>query len=128
MIAGIGTDIVEMKRIRSLLEGRSGDRFLRRILTEAEYQAATGRPDRIAEFAAGRFAAKEAIVKALGCGIGESAGFQDIEILADRKGKPECRLSEQAKKQLGLTASDRILISITHSEASAVAFAIWERE
>src|SRR5690606_40469144 len=97
-------------------------------LTEAEYEVAVKRPGRVAEFAAGRFAAKEAVVKALGCGIGVSAGFHDIEILSDRLGKPECWLSDQTKAKLGLAETDRILISITHSEASAVAFAIWERE
>lgn len=128
MISGIGTDIVEIARVRSVLDGPSKDRFLRRILTEAEYQVALLRPGRLAEFAAGRFAAKEAVVKALGCGIGESAGFHDIEIMSDRRGKPECTLSDEARAKLGLKASDRILISISHSESSAVAFAIWEQE
>ena len=83
----------------------------------------------MAEFVAGRFAAKEAIVKALGCGIGMEVGFQDIEILPDDKGKPEVNLSDEAWTRLGLPEGRNynIHLTITHSRDLASAFAVVER-
>ncbi|UUZ82960.1 holo-ACP synthase [Paenibacillus sp. P26] len=66
MIIGVGTDLLEIARVRSILERPSGDRFLQRVLTEKERELATAKQGRLAEFTAGRFAAKEAVVKALG--------------------------------------------------------------
>lgn len=127
MIIGIGTDILDIARVSRILDSGAGDRFLRRILTEAELEQARSRPSRLAEFAAGRFAAKEAAVKALGCGIGEAAGFRDVEILSAPSGKPECRLSARARAAVGFLGGDRLHLSISHSDGHAVAFAVWER-
>lgn len=126
MIVGIGTDLVEIARMRKVLEQTTGDRFLERILTPQERVLALQRKGRMAEFAAGRFAAKEAIVKALGCGIGKQVGFQDVEVLPDALGKPECRISEEALKRAGQGNGIRIHISITHTESMASAYAIAE--
>lgn len=126
MIRGIGTDLTEVGRVARMLEGQAGERFLLRVLTEEERTLAAKRASRLAEFAAGRFAAKEAVAKALGCGIGGSLGFQDITVAADECGKPVCRLSERSGKLLGVGASDRLHVSITHTGAMASAFVVWE--
>jgi holo-[acyl-carrier protein] synthase len=97
-------------------------------LTPAELDLAAARKGRLAEFAAGRFAAKEAVVKALGCGIGKQVGFHDIDVLPDELGKPVCRLSQAALERLNLAdAALRIHLSITHSAAMAAAYAVAER-
>ena len=128
MIIGIGTDVVEIVRIARIVEGASGSRFLRRILTEAELELVRGRPARrLAEFAAGRFAAKEAAVKALGCGIGTKAGFLDVEIAARPDGRPVCRLSERVRAAVDFRDGDRLHLTLSHSDGHAVAFAVWER-
>ncbi len=126
MIVGVGTDLVEIARIKKIIEGAAGDRFLRRILTEREaLLPATGSGRRV-EFAAGRFAAKEAVAKAIGCGIGGEVGFHDIEILPDDRGKPLCTLSPQALAILPFAAPPAVHISISHSEVQALAFAVVE--
>ena len=126
MIIGIGTDLVEIRKMEKLLAEYNGERFMNRLLTPAEKELAAKRKKRLGEFLAGRFAAKEAVAKALGCGIGGRAGFRDIEVLPDEQGKPTCRLSEPALKRLGLPPF-RIHLSITHSETAAAAFAIVEQ-
>lgn len=127
MILGTGIDIVEIARIRKLLDATVGSRFLQRVLTEEERRLAHGNERRIAEFTAGRFAAKEAVVKALGCGIGQEVGFQDISILPDAWGKPECALSGDALQRLRWKHEIRLHLSISHSEQFAVANAIVEK-
>ncbi|KRE92370.1 4'-phosphopantetheinyl transferase [Paenibacillus sp. Soil766] len=127
MIIGVGTDLLEIARVRSMLEGSSGDRFMERILTPAERDLAQKRRGRLAEFVSGRFAAKEAIVKAIGCGIGKQIGFQDVEVLPDALGKPICTVKEDALLRAGLSGSHRIHISITHTESMAAAYAIVEQ-
>ena len=82
---------------------------------------------RLTEFVAGRFAAKEAVVKALGCGVGKAVGFQDIEVLPDSLGKPDVRLSSAAAERLSLDTSCRIHLSITHSRDTAGAYAVVEQ-
>lgn len=130
MIVGIGLDLVDLGRIEKLLVGSAGDRFADRVLTEGErarYGTLAGR--RAAEFLAGRFAAKEAVVKALGCGIGSAVGFLDIEVLPDGAGRPECRLSPEAWGRLGMNDSDYALhVAITHERSMAAATAIVERK
>lgn len=128
MIYGIGHDVLEIQRIAALMNRGSGTRFIRRILTEREIVLAEHRNRNAAEFAAGRFAAKEAVVKALGCGIGWEVGFQDIEILPDTYGKPLVALSQEAWNRLALTANEyTVHLTITHSRDLASAFAVVER-
>ena len=91
MVIGIGTDIVEIARIADVLD-RQGDAFVQRILTHSEqkqYQASKQK----AAFLAKRFAAKEAVAKALGTGIGSGVSFQDMTISNDEKGAPSVSLS-----------------------------------
>ncbi|MEF3306729.1 holo-ACP synthase [Paenibacillus sp. GYB003] len=129
MIAGVGIDLLDIERVRRLLEQPHGARFVERVLTPEERELAGRRGRaRLAEFVAGRFAAKEAVVKALGCGIGREVGFQDIRILPDDCGKPECRLSDAAWVRLGRSRPLRLHLSITHSATTAGAYAVAETE
>ncbi|RED63372.1 MULTISPECIES: holo-ACP synthase [Cohnella] len=129
MIVGIGLDIVETERMAKILAGRSAARFIDRVLTPAEREVWGKLPPRRAlEYASGRFAAKEAVVKALGCGIGATAGFQDIEIIADELGKPVCKLSSAAVVRLGWDRPNyRLHIAITHERSVAAATALIEK-
>lgn len=128
MIIGIGNDIADMERIKRIMDGNSGPRFIERILTTAEREAARHKKtSSFYDYTAGRFAAKEAVVKALGCGIGKQVGFLDIEIVANDQGKPECHLSAAAMQRLSLDKSVFIHISISHSVLSAAAFAVIEQ-
>lgn len=122
----MGTDIVEIARIQKLLEGSAGRRFLERVLTEKERALAEQRDARLSEFVAGRFAAKEAVVKALGCGIGGEVGFHDLQIVPDAKGKPICSISDTSLQRLGIVDSLRLHLSISHSQNYAVSFAAAE--
>ncbi|WMT43389.1 holo-ACP synthase [Paenibacillus sp. D2_2] len=128
MIYGIGHDVVEIERIRHMLDSSAGDKFAWRILTSAEYEL-PGRIKRSAEFLAGRFAAKEAVSKAFGCGIGKVLGFRDIEVIPDASGKPSVYLQPEAWQRLGLSGPDSyaVHISITHERQLASAFAVVER-
>lgn len=127
MIYGIGHDLVEIERVKRLLAGASGRRFLRRILTGRELDMLQSRPGREAEFAAGRFAAKEAIAKAFGCGIGGTLGFGDMAVAPGERGKPAAELSEAAWQRLGLEPGRcRIHLTITHERQLASAFAVVE--
>ncbi|WP_058302758.1 holo-ACP synthase [Gorillibacterium timonense] len=139
MIIGIGTDMTEIGRMEAILSRAIGKRFLEKILSESEREGfyakhgwGEGDPawnKRAAEHAAGRFAVKEAVSKAFGSGIGGCIGFHDIRVLSEPSGRPVCRVSEEALLRLGLEpAAIRVHISITHTETTAGAFAVVERE
>jgi len=128
MIVGTGIDLLEIERVRRLLKQPHGSRFLERVLTGEERKLAEQRKGgRLAEFVAGRFCAKEAVVKAIGCGIGCKIGFQDIEVLPDPNGKPQCSLNEEAWRRIGYARPLRIHLSITHSATVAGAYAVVEQ-
>lgn len=128
VIYGIGHDVLEIDRVAGITESSLGSRFSRRILTRQELGLAAGKGAKTAEFISGRFSAKEAVVKALGCGIGQLVGFQDIEILPDALGKPVAILSAEAWSRLGLPEQEYIIhLTITHSRGLASAFAVVER-
>lgn len=126
MIIGIGVDITEIIRVKKIIEQPVGERFLDRILTASERELLRMRKGRTAEFAAGRFAAKEAVAKALGCGIGKQVGFRDVEVLPDASGKPICTLLGDARRRAGLDPDALIHISISHSETTAIAYVVIE--
>ena len=125
MIAGIGVDIVDVARIQALLE-RYGERFLARVYTEAEAAYAMGGANR-AERLAGRFAVKEAVMKALGTGKSQGILWRDVETLRGRLGKPEVRLHGEAVKWATLRGYGTVHASITHDGGKAVAFVILEK-
>ncbi|MDO7908264.1 holo-ACP synthase [Paenibacillus sp. JX-17] len=126
MIYGIGHDVLEIPRLQRLLDGRHGTPFIERVLTPQE-QALARERGQSAEFIGGRFAAKEAITKAFGCGIGGVIGFSDLNIVPDEKGKPLVQLNTAAWERLGLSAAEHVIhLSITHQPGLASAFAVVE--
>lgn len=118
-IFGIGNDIIEIERIRKSIEAH-GDQFLSRLFTAREQEYCRKYQDPIPRFA-GRFAAKEAIVKAFGTGFGKQASWLDIEILNNSEGKPEVFFSPALKKQFD---DPKVLISISHCKTYATAVAV----
>lgn len=113
-----GVDVVELERFRASYQ-RWGARLVRRIFTDAEATRARGRADELAA----RFAAKEAISKALGTGI-RGVGWREMEILSNRRGKPFVRLHGAAATRahaLGLTSWS---VSLTHSRTVAIAMVV----
>jgi len=119
-IQGLGNDIIEIDRIRQSIE-RHGQHFLDKLFSEKEQAYCFQFKDHAPHFA-GRFAAKEAIAKALGTGFGADLSWHDVEILGDDHGKPHVHFSEGAKQKF---SDPHILVSISHSATHAVAVAIW---
>jgi holo-[acyl-carrier protein] synthase len=121
-VIGHGIDLVEVDRIRDAVE-RHGERFLRRIYTADEQaQAGTG-PLRI-QFLAGRFAAKEAVMKALGTGWSQGIAWTDIDVRRLPSGKPELLLTGRCADiaaDLGVSGWE---LSITHTDGHAAASAV----
>ncbi|WP_348664015.1 holo-ACP synthase [Chlamydia vaughanii] len=117
-IAHIGTDIIEISRIRKAIE-TYGQRVLNRIFTRQEQEYCLKQTNPYPSFAA-RFAGKEAVAKALGTGIGKVVGWKDIEILKSSK-QPEVLLPSGMYKELGIS---KVLLSISHSREYATAVAI----
>lgn len=113
-----GVDIVEIPRIERSLS-RWGERFLRRIYTPAEVKLCGGK----AQAFAVRFAAKEAVMKALGTGT-RGVGWRDIEVLADHRGKPFVRLHGRAEDRARKLGMDEVAVSLSHSREYAVAFVV----
>src|SRR5262245_23734210 len=124
MILGIGIDIIEVARIRASFE-KFGDRFLNRILhpNELNYCLSHRAP---APFLAARFAAKEAISKAFGTGIGAQLGWQDMEVGRKESGEPYVILHEKGQVLLKSRGAGKILISLSHTQDHATAVAILE--
>ncbi|MDR2677029.1 MAG: holo-ACP synthase [Puniceicoccales bacterium] len=117
-IVGIGTDIVEVARIQSAY-ARHGDRFLRRIFTPGEIAYAFHFRNPYPSLAA-RFAAKEAVAKALGTGIGPDLSFRQIEVFCNAKNAPGIRLNSH-NRDTKIDDHD-ILLSLSHTRGLAVAF------
>lgn len=122
MVAGIGTDIIQISRIAATLD-RLGQRFAERILTPAEMQRFLGVKDK-PRYLAKRFAAKEAAGKALQTGIGDGVSWQHIEIGNDERGAPLLRFSgraEELSRSRGIKDSH---ISISDELDTAIAFVV----
>jgi holo-[acyl-carrier protein] synthase len=124
MIVGLGMDIIELARIRAVYQ-RHRERFVRRILTPAEEAYVMRFADPTASLA-GRWAAKEAALKALGTGLAAGIGWHDVEILPDRRGKPELHLHRKAVDRAGELRAVSRHVTITHSELFAAAQVILE--
>ncbi len=124
MIA-VGTDILAFRRIDDV-QARLGDRFVRRILTATEYEEYTraAQPNRLL---AKRFAAKEAVAKALGTGIGNGVSWQDIQIEHDGLGAPSARLSGGALEAARARGGERVAVSLSDEMDYVVAFAVLDR-
>ena len=121
-IFGIGIDVVETERIRDSIE-RLGDAFVERVFTEGE--AAYCRKFRFPEQQFGaRFAAKEAVSKAFGTGIGENVGWKEIEVLRKESGEPVVLLHGQAKRFAEQNHFCEIKLSLTHTRRYSAANAV----
>ncbi len=121
-ILGIGTDIVECPRIGKMIE-QYGELFLRRIYTPREIRYCQARKHAIEHFA-GRWAAKEAILKALGTGWSKGISWTDIEVRTGKTGQPTvlvCGVAKEVARQRGIAD---ILISISHCRTYATAYAM----
>lgn len=112
-----GIDIIEIERIKTAIN-RHGERFLKRIYTQQELADCA---DRVNSLAA-RFAAKESVAKALGCGIGE-IGWHDIEILRGEKGEPILTLYGKARERADSLGISSWSLSISHNQSMAIAIA-----
>ncbi|TAN41952.1 MAG: holo-[acyl-carrier-protein] synthase [Nitrospirae bacterium] len=119
MILGIGTDIVEISRIKSSVE-KWGDTFLKRIFSPDEIAYCSQNKNPYPCFA-GRFAAKESVIKAFG-GLSKLGGLRDIEILNEPSGRPYVRLSSPLDSGL------MIHLSVSHEKGHAIASAVLERK
>ena len=116
MIVGLGIDIIEIERVAFAIK-RHGPVFIDRLFTKREQKSDS------ATYYAGRFAAKEAVVKALGTGF-RGIGWKDIEIVADTLGKPIVILAPHLQARF---SNPQLHLSISHSKETACAFCIWER-
>jgi holo-[acyl-carrier protein] synthase len=124
MILGIGIDIIEVERIRASYE-KFGEKFLTRILhpNEISYCLSHKAP---APFLAVRFAAKEAISKAFGTGIGTQLAWQDMEVTRRKSGEPYVILYGGGLALLQARGASHVLISLSHTQTYAAAVAILE--
>jgi holo-[acyl-carrier protein] synthase len=122
-VIGLGTDLIECSRIRRILE-QHGDAFLERLLTPDERAYVQQFHRDIVPRVAGRFAAKEAIVKVLGTGLRGKLAWRDMEILNDANGKPVVTLHDGCREVADRLGIATVLISITHTENYAAATAI----
>ena len=113
-----GVDIIEIPRIQQVLD-RYGQRFLDRIFTPGEIAYCRGRAPNLA----GRFAAKEATMKALGTGI-RGVGWKDIEVIHEESGAPSLKLHGRAEKRAKRMRVGELSLSISHSREYAVAFVV----
>ncbi len=121
-IVAQGIDLIECARIGHVLE-RHGPRFLERILTPAERAYVADRRTPLPHIA-GRFAAKEAVLKVLGTGWRGAVSWTDVEIVNDASGRPSVRLSGAGAEQARRLRIGEVLVSITHTKEYAAATAI----
>jgi holo-[acyl-carrier protein] synthase len=124
MIIGCGIDIIELERIKDLID-RHGERASKKIFTDAEIEYCKAKRKYWQHFA-GRFAAKEAVAKALGTGIQDGIAFRDIEVTLDDLGAPKIVLTGGAEKRANDLGIVKVHLSISHGEDYAVAQAIAE--
>ncbi len=126
MILGVGVDLIEVARIQRALENpRIGQRVCQRVFTDAEVEYCEKRKRKYESYA-GRFAAKEAVMKALGRGWGRKVGWLDIEVVLAVSGEPGISLHDKASsfaRELGI---EHFSLSITHTASYAIAYLIAE--
>jgi holo-[acyl-carrier protein] synthase len=121
-VIGIGTDLLDQSRIANIVE-KHGERFPKRILTPQEFLLWV-KKDHSINFLAKRFAAKEAISKALGTGIAQGISFQHINIHSNADGKPEVVLSSVALSKAQQLGGEQVLLSLSDEGEMILAFAL----
>ena len=114
----VGVDVIEIERVAATL-ARFGDRFLERVFTEGETAYCRGRAPQLAA----RFAAKEAVMKALGTGT-RGVGWREVEVTRKPTGEPGIALHGRAAERAARLGIDRIAVSLSHSRHYAVASVI----
>ncbi len=124
-VLGVGVDLTEVDRIRSA-HVRHGAAFLDKVFTPAEQQLCLAKPNPYPSLAA-RFAAKEAASKAFGTGLGAELSLTSVGVLNDPAGEPLVVLDDKARKLLAAKGASQLLISLTHTDALAQAFAVLVR-
>jgi holo-[acyl-carrier protein] synthase len=117
-----GIDLVDRPRIEQMVE-RHGDRFVNRVFTASEQAYADANKDRT-EKLAGRFAAKEAVLKLMGTGWRGKIAWTDIEVVNNAAGQPEVTLSGEVEKVAAKLGIEHISVSITHTANFAIASAV----
>jgi holo-[acyl-carrier protein] synthase len=121
-VIGIGTDIVECLRIAQMIE-RHGELFINRVYTPHEISYCQSRKQATQHFA-GRWAAKEAVLKALGTGWRRGISWRDVEIRNEPGGRPIVALRAGAREQVARLGIGEVLISISHCRSHATAYAM----
>lgn len=124
MVIGIGVDLCEVARIADL-ESRYGERFLDRIYTPAE-RSRCRNPRRLHECLAGRFAAKEAALKALGTGLSHGIAWRDVELVGGESQRPTMAFHRAAGEVFARLGAVRAHVSITHDAGMAMATVVLE--
>ena len=119
MSGAIGVDLIEVGRVAEVL-ARHGDRFLSRVFTERERAYCRRRPPELAA----RFAAKEAVAKSLGTGIG-AVEWREIEVVRAPSGAPSLELHGRALELAERLGLGRPLLSLAHTHEHAIAFVVW---
>lgn len=125
MVLGIGSDLIEISRIRDSIE-RFGERFLHRIFTTGEIAFCQRKSAHAAESFAARFAAKEAAAKALGTGISRGITWREIEVRREPGEKPTLHLSGRAAELAETMGVRRMHLTLTHSRDVAMAVVLAE--
>jgi holo-[acyl-carrier protein] synthase len=124
MIVGLGVDIAEVDRVKAAIE-RHGEPFLRRVYTEREREYCERFKNKYERYA-GRFAAKEAAMKALGTGWSRGVRWVDVEVVRKPGSPPTIQLSGEAAKVAAGLDVQRVVLSITHTANQAMAQVIFE--
>jgi holo-[acyl-carrier protein] synthase len=124
MIVGMGIDIAEVPRIQAVIESQK-ERFLRRVFTLDEVAYCEQFKNKYERYA-GRFAVKEAAMKALGTGWSRGVRWVDLEVIRERGGKPALILKGEARKIADRLGVRNVAVSITHTEVQAIAQVIFE--
>jgi holo-[acyl-carrier protein] synthase len=123
MIKGIGVDLVEIGRVKKLIEGDQG--FAERIFTDREIAYCESKFSKAQHYAA-RFTAKEAFFKALGTGFRDGMSWKDVEVANDSLGKPRLRLAAVALAQFRKRKFKKVMLSLSHTREMAVALVVIE--
>ncbi len=121
-VFGIGTDIVECLRIAQMIE-RHGELFIGRVYTQHEIEYCSQRKAATQHYA-GRWAAKEAVLKALGTGWIRGISWRDVEVRNDRSGRPKIALAGGAREVCEKASISEIQVSISHCRSHATAYAL----
>ncbi len=126
MILGVGVDLIEVTRIQRALENpRIGQRVRHRVYTDREIEYCEGRKRKYESYA-GRFAAKESLMKALGRGWGRKVGWSDIEVVLAPSGEPGIILHDKTSSYARELGIENFSLSITHTASYAIAYLIAE--